>query len=68
MKEDPPFAMVNRSETEPDNIKGFTVDIIRELAKRMDFEYEFTVLEKGGSKIFLENLKAKVCGNLIQSW
>lgn len=51
---------VNESKTAPENVTGFTVDIVRELAKRMDFDYEFVVLRSGGSKKFVEALKAKV--------
>lgn len=46
---------------------GFTVDIVRELAKRMDFDYEFVVLRSGGSKNFVKALKQKVgLGSLQQ--
>ena len=48
---DPPFVIVNTNESNPsqEDFKGFSVDIVRELAKKMDFEYKFVVLEKGGS-------------------
>jgi ABC-type amino acid transport substrate-binding protein len=34
---------VNESKSPPDNVTGFTVDIVRELAKRLDFDYAFVV-------------------------
>ena len=51
---------VNESKSAPDNVTGFTVDILRELAKRLDFDYEFVLLRGGGSAKFVEALKAKV--------
>ncbi len=50
---------VNESKSPPDNVTGFTVDIVRELAKRLDFDYEF-VVQNGGSSKFVAALKAKV--------
>lgn len=53
---------VNESKLAPQNVTGFTVDIVRELAKRLDFDYEFVVLRKGGSKAFVKALQEKVFG------
>lgn len=52
--------MVNYSMAAPDNVTGFTVDIVRELATRLDFDYEFVVLKHGGSSKFVKALKAEV--------
>ena len=52
--------MVYENKTAPDNVTGFTVDIVRELARRLHFDYEFVVLRKGGSSKFVEALKAEV--------
>ncbi|CAB3985657.1 glutamate receptor 2-like isoform X1 [Paramuricea clavata] len=56
---DPPFVFVNESKLAPQNVTGFTLDIVRELAKRFDFDYEFVVLKKGGSKAFVKALQEK---------
>ena len=39
----------NKSNPSQDDFKGFSVDIVKKLAKKMEFEYKFVVLEKGGS-------------------
>ena len=68
---DPPF--VNESESSKDGFEGFAIDIVRELAKRMDFDYTFKVLESGGSGSkkdgkwngFVGSLIEKVCSLFI---